>query len=75
MCEILVDMDKIFKIYIHPPIGQQLLFIIERLKDLIGIQQIANVIDDTPIIISAIQQDYGFLRRFYSRNCSFNMVM
>jgi len=52
MCEILVDMGNLFKIYIHPPIGQQLLFIIERLKDLIGIQQITNVIDDTHVPLS-----------------------
>jgi hypothetical protein len=45
MCEILIDKDKFYKINIHLPTCQRLLSIIEIFKDLIGIQQIANVND------------------------------
>jgi hypothetical protein len=76
MCEILADKDNFFKIYIHLPTWQHLLFIIERFIDLIGIQQIASVIDDTHVPLSFWPSNKIMLSLgdFYNRKHSFNMV-
>lgn len=77
MCEILIDKDKFYKIYIHLPTWQCLLFIIERFKDLIGIQQIASVIHDmhVPLSFWPPNKIMVSLGGFYNYKCSFNMVM
>jgi hypothetical protein len=49
MCEILIDKDKFYKIYIHLLTRQSLISIIERFRDFINIEQIEGVIDGTHV--------------------------
>ncbi len=49
MCEILIDKDKFYKIYIHLLTRQSLISIIERFRDLINIEQIVGVINGTHV--------------------------
>jgi hypothetical protein len=77
MCEILADKDKFYKIYIHLPIGQCLLLVIERFINLIGIEWIASVIDGTHVPLSFWPSNKIIvsLGDFLHCKCSFNMVM
>jgi hypothetical protein len=45
--------DKLFLVYVHIPIGDQLFNIIERFCDITSLQQICCVIDGTHIPLSA----------------------
>jgi hypothetical protein len=52
VCEILVDKDKPYKIYIYPPTRQCLLSIIEGFRDLTSIHQITCLIVGTHVPLS-----------------------
>jgi hypothetical protein len=49
VCDVLCNGDKLFSIYVHTPIGDWLLNILEQFCDIIGLQQICGVIDGTHI--------------------------
>ncbi len=77
MCNILVDKEKFYNIYIHPPKGQCLKSIIEKIMDLTSIQHITSVIDNihVPLFFHQSKNITTTPRDFYNWKCFFNVVM
>ncbi len=53
MCDVLFNVDKLFSVYVHTPIGDQLHNLFEWFGDIIGLPQICGVIDSAHIWLSA----------------------
>jgi len=45
VCDVLFNVDKLFSIYVHTPIGDWLHNLFEWFGDIIGLPQICGVID------------------------------
>jgi hypothetical protein len=76
VCDVLSNGDKLFLIYVHIPIGDPLLNILEQFHDIIGLQQICGVIDGThiPLSVKPNKQITSSTTYFYNRN-RFHSIM
>jgi hypothetical protein len=76
VCDVLSNGDKLFSIYVHTPIRDRLLNIIEQFHDIIGMQQICGVIDGThiPLNVKPNKRITSFTTYFYNRKC-FHSIM
>ncbi len=76
VCDVLSNGDKLFSVYIHIPIGDPLLNIIEQFHDIIGLQQICGVINGThiPLSVKPNKQITSSTTYFYDRN-HFHSIM
>jgi hypothetical protein len=69
VCDVLSNSDKLFSIYVHTPTWNQLLNIIERFRDIIGLQHICGLIDCMHIHLSVTpnKQITSSIMDFYNR--------
>jgi len=76
LCDVLSNNDKFFSIYVHIPVGDPFLNIIEQFHDIIGLQQICGVIDGThiPLNVKPNKQITSFTTYFYNRNHFHNIM-
>jgi hypothetical protein len=77
VCDVLSNGDKLFSIYVHIPIGDQLFNIIEQFCDITGLQQICGVIDGThiPLSVKPNNQITFFATNFYNKKHFHNTML
>jgi hypothetical protein len=68
VCDALFNGDKLFSVYVHTPIGDRLLNIIEQFCDITSLQQICGVIDGTHIPLSVKRNSHLLLHIFIIGN-------
>jgi hypothetical protein len=77
VCDVLFNVDKLFSIYVHTPIGDWLRNLFERFGDIIGLPQICGVIDCAHIRLSAkpSKQVTSLITNFYNKKRFHNVVV
>jgi hypothetical protein len=77
VCDALFNGDKLFSVYVLTPTWNQLLNIIERFREIIGLQQICGLIDCMHIHLSVKpnKQITSSIIDFYNRKCFHSIVL